>query len=288
MDSFVDYYELLHVQPSAPEAVIKASYRAMMQKLNHHPDRGGEVGFAQLLNDAAKTLCDPHTRAQYDALRQQFRSISAKNHGNKPSKAEPWGEPGGSPTPENRDQRDESRKSDKRDDSDKYGKTGNTRDQPRADNRHATLPSAPQCPFCKSVYSAQRALSQAGYDASSRRCQTCNGARTPIAQLPHNSNEELRKMHRQRHTSEARLCLTWPCEKPATSALTDFSPAGCALVYSHAIDIGQVIMIETSLFNAICTVRHCKPTSDQRYFAGLEFVTLDMLAGPGALLKATA
>ena len=71
MDTFTDFYELLHVQPSAPEPVIKASYRAMMQKLNHHPDRGGDVAFAQLLNKATQTLCNPQTRAQYDALRQQ-------------------------------------------------------------------------------------------------------------------------------------------------------------------------------------------------------------------------
>lgn len=95
-------------------------------------------------------------------------------------------------------------------------------------------------------------------------------------------------MHRQHHETGAQLYLRWPCDAPSSSALSDFSPGGCALIYSDIINQGQVVMIETRLFNAICKVRHYKSMGRQGYFIGLEFITLDMLAGPGTLLSATA
>ncbi|MFK8082372.1 MAG: J domain-containing protein [Granulosicoccus sp.] len=289
MDTFVDYYELLHVQPTAPEPVIKASYRTMMQKLNHHPDRGGEVGFAQLLNDAVKTLCNQQTRARYDALRKQFLSSSEAAADKKSAKRDAWGEPGGSPEPakdkgfkkeEKPGQRAHTSRS-QTDSTASYSKD--------AASNYTPLPSKPQCPFCLSIYPSDNTTlaKNAGYTAL-RRCHQCNGARTPITQLAHTSSEELRKMHRQQHETSARLFLEWPCESPLASSLNDFSPAGCALVFSKVIDIDRVVMIETELFNAICKVRHCKPSTSQGFFVGLEFVTLDMIASPGALLNATA
>jgi hypothetical protein len=64
-----DYYKLLHVQPDAPEAVIKASYRRLMQRLGMHPDLGGDHATAVLLNEAFRTLSDPSRRAAYDRAR---------------------------------------------------------------------------------------------------------------------------------------------------------------------------------------------------------------------------
>ncbi len=69
-----DYYQLLHVLPDAPSPVIKASYRAMMQKMRHHPDLGGDLSRAQLLNEAVDTLCNPARRAIYDKELQAIAS----------------------------------------------------------------------------------------------------------------------------------------------------------------------------------------------------------------------
>lgn len=66
-----DYYELLHLQPDAPPALIKASYRTLMQKLKMHPDLGGDEAVASLLNRAYDTLGDPELRAQYDKARKR-------------------------------------------------------------------------------------------------------------------------------------------------------------------------------------------------------------------------
>ena len=69
-----NYYQLLHVLPDAPSPVIKASYRAMMQKMRHHPDLGGDPARAQLLNEAVDTLCNPDRRAIYDSKLQTLNS----------------------------------------------------------------------------------------------------------------------------------------------------------------------------------------------------------------------
>lgn len=61
-----NYYRILHVQPDAPRAIIKASYRTLMQKLKQHPDLGGDEGNASLLNEAYTVLSEPARRAAYD------------------------------------------------------------------------------------------------------------------------------------------------------------------------------------------------------------------------------
>ncbi len=62
-----NYYRLLHVQPDAPAEVIKAAYRALMGI--HHPDKGGDVVEASLVNEAYTVLSDGMRRAEYDAHR---------------------------------------------------------------------------------------------------------------------------------------------------------------------------------------------------------------------------
>ena len=61
-----NYYRILHVQPDAPAAIIKASYRALMQKLRMHPDLGGDEWNAAILNEAYAVLSHPGKRATYD------------------------------------------------------------------------------------------------------------------------------------------------------------------------------------------------------------------------------
>lgn len=77
MPSTTDYYALLHVQPDAPDAVIKASYRTLMQKLKMHPDLGGDVGIASEINQAYATLSDPSSRAEYDKVYVELRKLNA-------------------------------------------------------------------------------------------------------------------------------------------------------------------------------------------------------------------
>lgn len=288
MDTFVDYYKLLHVQPSAPAAVIKASYRTMLQKLNHHPDRGGDVAFAQLLNAAATTLCSPKARAHYDQLRLQrlAQDQLARNADadGTPSQADPGGSP-------NRQTRQPSADSHRQAQDTDNASTDKNKPQHNShiDNERALLAGKAQCPFCLSPYSdetGERRVTH-GY-ANANRCQVCNAARTPIAQVPTSSNDELRRIHRQQHNTIARVWPRWPMSSPVNSVLTDFSPAGCALLHPEILANKSIIMLEAELFNAVCSVVHCQKSGYDEFAVGLEFITLDMLAKPGTLLSASA
>ncbi len=74
-------YRILYVQPEAPTAVIKASYRALMSTLRVHPDLGGDHEQAARINHAYEVLSDPQRRKAYDLSlrrpRAETRSASA-------------------------------------------------------------------------------------------------------------------------------------------------------------------------------------------------------------------
>lgn len=61
-----NYYRILQVQPDAPAAIIRASYRTLMRELKKHPDLGGSARDASVLNEAYEILSDPARRAAYD------------------------------------------------------------------------------------------------------------------------------------------------------------------------------------------------------------------------------
>ena len=70
-DSNADYYEVLHVHPSAHPDVIQAAYRRLA--LLYHPDRNPSPEATDLmaqLNHAYEILSDPEKRAEYDRSRE--------------------------------------------------------------------------------------------------------------------------------------------------------------------------------------------------------------------------
>ena len=66
MDNRRNFYRILRVQPDASHTVIQQSYRSLMQKLQLHPDLGGEQWDASIVNQAYAVLRDPKKRAAYD------------------------------------------------------------------------------------------------------------------------------------------------------------------------------------------------------------------------------
>jgi len=83
-----DYYRLLHVQADAPDAVIRASHRTLMQAMRMHPDLGGDHAQAVVLNEALATLTDPVKRAAYDRdLCSQDAWTSEDLHTTEPQRA---------------------------------------------------------------------------------------------------------------------------------------------------------------------------------------------------------
>jgi hypothetical protein len=67
----VDYYEILQVHPHAHATVIRKVYHVLMLELRGHPDLGGEVEPAQLINEAFAVLSDPDRRREYDRFRAE-------------------------------------------------------------------------------------------------------------------------------------------------------------------------------------------------------------------------
>jgi hypothetical protein len=78
----VDYYEILQVHPRASPEMIKRAYRTLMGEMRGHPDLGGDVERAKLINEAHKVLGDSELRRAYDIARN--------------GRASWWGQGGGS------------------------------------------------------------------------------------------------------------------------------------------------------------------------------------------------
>lgn len=75
---FVDYYELLEVDPGASSAQIKAAYRARM--VRDHADQNPDDELAKermiLLTRAKSTLLDEHRRMIFDRDRARWETAS--------------------------------------------------------------------------------------------------------------------------------------------------------------------------------------------------------------------
>lgn len=80
------HYDVLGVTADAPDAVIRAAFRARMRTA--HPDAGGDPATAARLTEAFDVLSDLDRRAAYDA---QLRSASASEPSAEPRAA--WHEP---------------------------------------------------------------------------------------------------------------------------------------------------------------------------------------------------
>ena len=278
MESLPNYYELLHVQPDAPEPVIKASYRAMMQKMRLHPDLGGDVSTAKLLNEAVSTLCDPATRAAYDhELFTGYTSV-------------PGGEPDWKSQSESTDADfDEPSATPREPKSDTAGKRqkASSSRTTREDFTRSNLPKRDQCPFCQASYPSLRATS-IGYPTD-ERCAQCKAAATPIEQIDTRSADDLRKIYRHDHQTSAKLWTEWPVKSTINATMTDMSIAGCAIECVKAMAVGSIVVLDTHMLNGICIVRYCKQNSTAGIFAiGMEFLTLDITSGSGAVFSAIA
>jgi hypothetical protein len=272
VDNQPNYYELLHVQPDAPTPVIKASYRAMMQKMRFHPDLGGDEVLAQQLNKAVATLSKTDSRQEYDDwLAANSRKKSASSQ--KPADERP---PSEAKTEKSADP------------SNPADETAGYEASPGVDmGDRSQLPRRKQCPFCHAAYSS-KGIGVAGY-REYNRCAQCKGAIPPIESISMGAADDIRKIYRHTHHSQVWLHTRWPIKAAIPAAMTDLSIAGCAIHCHTALTVQSVIMLDTQILNSICQVRYQKqlgPT--ELYSIGLEFITLDIVTGPGSVFTAIA
>lgn len=240
-----------------------------MQTLNYHPDKGGDVSFAQLLNEALSTLGDTAKRREYDQLRQQhYASLSEVS-----------------------DDLSISENPQAASDTEKKRESGQDKGEPHVADSHQALSGRAQCPFCHAIASrAGAGKCQTAYTqhATSSICQRCTGPATPVSLLETSKGEELRRMYRRLHTETIRLWSQWPLGEEDCAVLTDFSIVGCALDCANAYPANQILLLKTSLFDAIGRVRFCQPSQHALSSVGIEFIMLNASCAKGQLLSASA
>lgn len=69
----IDYYEILQVSRNANAIIIKKAYRAILNELCYHPDKGGDEEKAKLINEAYGILSNELSRSEYDSFLKQFK-----------------------------------------------------------------------------------------------------------------------------------------------------------------------------------------------------------------------
>ena len=77
-DSFIDFYEVLQISPSAEPETIRRVYRLLA--LRYHPDNteSGNPREFELVFAAYRTLSDPEKRAAFDVKHQEHRKLRWK------------------------------------------------------------------------------------------------------------------------------------------------------------------------------------------------------------------
>ena len=264
-----NYYRILHVQFDAPPAVIKASYRTIMQKLRAHPDLGGEEWNASLINEARKVLLDPALRAAYDL---QLRETNAAADPNS-DRMHAQSAAGGRPQPQH-----DSTQSERADDTARYATSCKSELKPET-----LIPNLrSRCPFCDCPI-PQNPYSSTEY-STAHRCARCEA---PLKKVDNHwlvKRNESRKINRTDLDQLVSVWNKWPINYSFEASVCDWSTSGCCIQMEHTIKTGTVILLRSPTFDAIATVRYESPET----FYGLEFLTLEVNMSPGSVFVSSA
>lgn len=79
MNTFINYYEILHVSQDAPVEIIRLAYKGLAQK--YHPDRyqGNDANEKmQLINEALEVLTNENKRKDFDLKLNSFNQQNKK------------------------------------------------------------------------------------------------------------------------------------------------------------------------------------------------------------------
>jgi hypothetical protein len=243
-----NYYRILHVQPDAPDPVIRSSYRTVLQKLKQHPDLGGDHTEAALINQAYAVLTNPKKRAAYDRELMQLHSKSTL---------------GG----------------------ERFYKQGDqahtcTVDQPESsrDEVNETCINA-YCVFCKLPHSAQ---SRHQYDATCACCESPLSLAKPVAL----EKSCRRVVTRVAKDAQVYFYTDWP-QRHRPGRLQDMSPNGMSFMTSEYVAEAQIIKLVSGLVHAVAEVMSCQSTEKhgtKTYSVGVHFLTLRFQQSKGTFV----
>lgn len=256
----VDFYQVLHVQPDAPTAVIKASYRALLREGGVHPDVGGDHAQAVLLNEAFATLSDPRRRAEYDKATN--RTSSASTHAARRPPSPPASARTGSAPPD-------------------AGASGASDGRNTGSGRPK---DGPRCLFCSDVLGAVSA------DAPDAICAACGAAL--CAAKRHQSNDSSRRaIDRLPHRMSVTFRRSSSPDVVASALTEDLSLNGMRVRTAVELTIGERLRVESQFCSAVAVVRSIAvagQAGDHAWLAGLEFLTLRIKLERGGLVSTVA
>ena len=253
MDDAVDYYQILHVDREAPLAVIKASYRALMQSMNGHPDRGGDHQTATIINEAYAILSNPEKRQAYDRFGQRDADHGSRTKVSRPGAA----------------QRNTNTSS------------ANQSRHPRSNGYDVQqqLSTASCCVFCGHPHA------QGVQVTRETSCANCS---SPLAlkQQQVISASGSRAIARYPKQQPIQFYVDWPGSAQLGRTL-DVSPNGMLFETTTALQRQQVIKICCALCDATARVAHVKIGADT-VAIGVEFITLRFAQTQGGFVSVDA
>ena len=268
-----NYYRILHVQFDAPPAVIRASYRAIMQKLRAHPDLGGEEWNASLINEARKVLLDPSLRAAYDLQLRDAHTATDPNSDRMHAQSDVGGRPQHQP-------QHDTTQSERTDDTTRNRNATSCNSESKPKTLIPNLQS--QCPFCNCPIPLNPYRSTEY--STAHRCARCEA---PLKKVDNHwlaKSNESRKINRTDLDQLVSVWDKWPRNSSFEASVCDWSTSGCCIQMEQAIKISAVILLRSPVFDAIATVRYQSPET----FYGLEFLTLEVNMLPGAVFVSSA
>lgn len=249
-----NYYRILHVQPDAPLALIKASYRTLMQKLRRHPDLGGDQWDAAVINEAYAVLSDRRRREAYDARLFGDRRHTDTARQTSAQRAAP-------PKPPDNGQR-------------------NDRPVPPACRSayQTGFVDAHDCAFCGSTFHGV-------LDATSD-CAQCQSPLSPIEPLELGACGK-RTIQRVPLMSALTLHTAWP-GRGQTALLCDLSPNGLQFSSASRLAPGQRVRLACPMFSAVAEVANRSNATHRQQRYGARFITLRYHAARGTFVSASA
>jgi hypothetical protein len=278
-----NYYRILHVQPDAPDAVVKSSYRALMLSLDMHPDRGGEHWNAALINEAHGVLSNPAARAEYDLSLDPDRVGIGRPPGEATSR--PVAAPGTrSASPESaapESAAPESAAPESAAPESAGAESAVEASVGTAGGRPALARGVPWCClFCGVDPTA------GGAQATPTACPNCKSPLTP-AGVPQHDAPGRRALRRVAREGDIAYWMDWPQAMPDHGRIVDLSPGGLRFVCSTPIEVFRILKMQGPLLDAVARVASCVE-DDGSFAVGVHFYNVQFHQSRGTFLSTTA
>ena len=262
-----NYYRVLHVQPDAPAAIIKASYRILMQTLKAHPDLGGDIAKAQLLNEAYQIISNPEKRAHYDNnlnLRPRVRVTERLTCSSEKLQT--------------------IKQTQHKEKSQKINRTKSQSITPEKTLPPMSRRASLRCKFCNT--SQSNLSTQAAYSIvihAPLQCAHCNSPLNNLAQLDLNSSCK-RAISRIEREGTIEFFTQWPQDKAHCGVITDISPNGLGFKSTTRLKFNSILKVNSPLLNAVIKIVNHRQISIKAtlyYKFGAEFLSVEFCAQKG-------